>query len=174
MEGYFISTIVIISGILVTKVRVTIWVIVCIERSIGISLLSISFYGTPVLGLRGLGKNGEIPMVMGLRRLRTSGTSFIAHTIFRPSFSNSTVHILLLKHLLAVWKPIMYNASAAAYLEGSDKELDQLVLVDYAAVKLLLVSLHVGTILVLAGCAKMMYDKVELAHPVFAVIFQVS
>ncbi len=173
MEGYFISTIVIISGILVTKVRVTIWVIVCIERSIGISLLSISFYDTPVLGLSGLGKNGEIPMVMGLRRLRTSGTSFIAHTIFRPSFSNSTVHILLLKHLLAVWQPIMYNASGAD-LEGSDKELDQLVLVDYAAVKLLMVSLHVGTILVLAGCAKMMYDKVELAHPVFAVIFQVS
>ncbi len=67
----------------------------------------------------------------------------------------------------------MYNASGAD-LEGSDKELDQLVLVDYSAVKLLMVSLHVGTILVLAGCAKMMYDKVELAHPVFAVIFQVS
>ncbi len=58
------------------------WVIVCIEKSIGISLLSISFCDTPVLGLSGLGKSGEIPMVMITKVAYVkSSTPFIAHTI---------------------------------------------------------------------------------------------
>ncbi len=61
------------------------------------------------------------------------------------------------------------NNTTDCSLEEDPSELHVL---DNPGVKLALVGIHAGTLLTLCACVKTTYDKVEINHPVFAVVFQ--
>ena len=65
--------------------------------------------------------------------------------------------------------PSSSSSSAAA---AAAAECAAFTPIEALPAKLLLVCAHAATLAALCACAKTIYDKVEIAHPVFAVVFQ--